>query len=1151
MNLLDVVREVRRHLEENGRLSLRILRRQFELNDDALEEVIEELVEVRGVARREEQVLAWSGTAAAEPRCTEVATSPAARDPLSYTPKHLAERILAEQAAMESRGAQDGERKTITALFADIKGSVEMMEGLDPEEARAIVDPALQLMMDAVHRYEGYVAQSRGDGIFAVFGAPIAQEDHSRRALYAALRMQEDIKRYSDRLRIEKGVQLAIRVGLNSGEMVLRAIRKDDLHTDYVPIGHSVNLAARMEGLATPGTIAVAESTYRVTVGYFRFRELGPIAVKGVSDPIRVYELEGMGALHTPLEVSRSRGFSRFVGRRDEIAALEAAIARAIGGSAQVVGIVGEPGVGKSRLCFEFLERCRSRGLAIFEAHGVPHGKALPLLPMLELFRNFFGITEQDPDQVAREKIAGKCVLLDESLREVLPLVFDLLGVSDPERPAPPMDRKSRQRQLAAMVKRVTQMWGRRQPAVTFLEDLQWFDGGSEAFLEAIVAALPGTQTLVLVNFRPEYHAAWMQRSYYQQLPLLPLGLEAIAELLTDLLGRDPSVDVLAGRIRERTSGNPFFIEETVQALAETGSLQGVKGAYRLARAAAELRLPATVQAVLAARIDRLTGREKQVLETAAVIGREFTEPVLQRVVELSEIDLTAALQKLTSAEFVYEEALYPQAQYTFKHALTQEVAYNSLLSERRLTLHEQVAEAIAAVFEGRLEEHLSDLARHYSHSRNVEKAIEYSQRAGERAVELSANAEAISHLTTALKLLDLLPDSPERIEQELALRIALGVPLITTKGYSAPEVEDTYARARELCVRAGDTPRLFPVLRGLWFFNSNRGYLRSAQELAEQLLALGESTRDPSLLVEAHLACGLTLLFAGDLVPARDHLEQGIHLYDPQIQRSHAFLYGQDPGIYSTSILAAALWTLGYPDRALAKCNEALALARDLAHPFSLVLALVHAATVHYLRREPQLAERRADAVIALSAERGLSFWSWWALIVRGWAVAQQERGAEGIAQIREGLAAVKAVRGENALPLALGLVAEALGNESRAEEALNVLAEALAVSRKTGDQFYDAEIYRLKGGLLLASSRAGNRTEAESCFRRAVEIARRQQAKSLELRAVTSLARLLHHQGKREEAWQMLAEIYSWFTEGFDTADLKDAKVLLEELS
>ena len=502
-------------------------------------------------------------------------------------------------------------------------------------------------------------------------------------------------------------------------------------------------------------------------------------------------------------------------------------------------------------------------------------------------------------------------------------------------------------------------------------------------------------------------------------------------------------------------------------------------------------------------------------------------------------------------AEFVYEEALYPQAQYTFKHALTQEVAYNSLLNERRLTLHEHVAEAIAAIFEGRLEEHLSELAHHYSHSRNTRKAIEYSQLAGERAVQLSANAEAIRHLRTALKLLETLPDSSERIEQELAVQVTLAVPLLITKGYSAPEVEDTYTRARELCLRARETPRLFTVLHGLWNFNWTRGDLRSAQELAKELLALAENAQDPGLLVEGHYACGMTLFWAGDFAPARHHLEQGIHLYDPQIHRSHAFVYGQDPGVYSTSMLAFALWLLGYPDRALEKTNEALALARELAHPFSLVSALHSAACVHQFRREPQVTESREDAVIALSAERGLSFWSWWALIQRGWALAQQEREAEEIAQIREGLAAVKSGGTEVALPWGLALLAEALGNESRAEEALNVLAEALAVASKNGDQMYEAEIYRLKGELLLASSRGENRREAESCFRRAIEIARRQGAKSWELRAVTSLSRLLQKQGQHDEARRMLAEIYGWFSEGFDTADLKDAKVLLEELS
>jgi len=773
------------------------------------------------------------------------------------------------------------------------------------------------------------------------------------------------------------------------------------------------------------------------------------------------------------------------------------------------------------------------------------------LLPMLELFRSFFGIAQDDSDQLAREKIAGRFVLLDESLRETLPLVFDLLGVSDADHPSPPMDPESRQHQLSAMVKRVTQLWGRRQVAVTFLEDLHWFDGGSEGLLEPIVDALPGTRFLMLVNFRPEYHAAWMQKSYYQQLPLMPLGPAAIAELLADLLGTDASVAKLGERIRERTGGNPFFMEETIQALVETGSFEGTRGAYRLVRPTAELRLPATVQAVLAARIDRLAEREKHALQTAAVIGREFTEAVLRRVMDLPETDLRAALQKLAGAEFIYEQASYPELRYTFKHALTQEVAYNSLLSERRLGLHERVGEQIEAIFADRLEERWSELAHHYSHSRNTGKAIAYSQLAGERAVQLSANSEAIGHLRMALELLETLPDSRERLERELAVQTILGVPLVATKGYAAAEVGHAYDRARELCVRSGETARLFPVLRGLWFFHFVRGDLRSAEHLAKQLLPLGESARDPALLVEAYVALGATSNWQGAFAQARDYHDRGIELYDPRHHRSHTLLYGQDPGVSSGSESARALWFLGYPSRALARSDQALTLAHELAHPFTQTFAILFHAMLHQLRREPSLCERRASAVIALSAERGFSFWGAWGAIFRAWAIAEQGRPVEAIAQIREGLAGHHAAGAELGSPWVLALIAHAFGKADQAEEGLEALAGALAIATKNGDLMYEAEIYRTKGELLLSASSRAVGEEPERCFRRAIDIARRQQAKSWELRAVTSLSRLLQRQGKKEEARLMLAEIYGWFTEGFDTADLKDAKALLEELS
>ncbi|MGH7823115.1 MAG: AAA family ATPase [Candidatus Binatia bacterium] len=1065
-------------------------------------------------------------------------------EPRSYTPKHIAEKILT------SRGALEGERKQVTVLFADVKGSMELAESLDPEEWHGIMERFFRILTDGVHRFEGTVNQYTGDGIMALFGAPIAHEDHAQRACYAALALQDDLRRYANELRLQNGINFAVRMGMNSGEVVVGKIG-DDLRMDYTALGHTASLAARMEQIAEPGRAYLTERTAKLVDGFVTLQDLGPLTVKGVKEPLRVYGLEGLGRIRTKLDASRSRGFSRFVGRADEMATLEAALARAIEGNGQVVGVVAHPGLGKSRLCFEFLERCRERGIGTYEAHGVSHGKLVPFLPILELFRGFFRINEEDGPEATREKIAGRMLLLDDGLRDALPLTFDFLGVSDPERPVPQMEPEARLRQLLAIVKRVSQARSRREPAVVLLEDLHWFDGGSEAVLEALVEAAAGMRTLLVVNFRPEYHAAWMQRSYYQQLALSPLGPEAIEQLLRDLLGTDPSVSSLRERIHERTGGNPFFIEETVQALAETGNLEGAKGAYRMTRPASEIALPATVQAVLAARIDRLGEREKQVLQTAAVIGRGFSQPVLRHVTGLPEIELATSLGKLIHAELIYEQALYPDAEYIFKHALTQEVAYNSLLNERRQTLHERTAGAIEALLAGVLEEHLSELAHHYAHSPNIDKAIEYSHRAGERAVKLSANAEAIGHLTTALRLLETLPHNLARDERELTLQIALGPPLMATKGYGVVEVETAYARARELCKRARETPRLFAALWGLWGFHYIRGNHRLAQELAEQLLALAETAREPALLIEAHLSLGGTLVLLGDFGTARDHLRNGIELYDARAHRSLAFVYAMDPGVHLKCFLAWALWMLGYPDRALATSGEAVAMAHDLGHPHSVATALNFAASLHQLRREPPLGERFADGAIALSGERGFPFWEAWGSVWRGHALTEQGQEADGIAQIRRGLAAIQDGGAEAVLPWGFALLAEACGRAGRIDEALGLMAEALAVATKNGEQMYEAEIRRLKGELLLASASANDHVEAESSFRRAIDVSRLQQAKSWELRATTSLARLLRRQGKEKDARRILADVYGWFTEGFDTADLKEAKALLEELA
>jgi class 3 adenylate cyclase len=740
-------------------------------------------------------------------------------DPRAYTPKHLADKIL------QSKSALEGECKQVTVLFADVKGSMELAEQVDPEEWHKILDRFFQILTDGVHRFEGTVNQYTGDGIMALFGAPIAHEDHAQRACYAALHLSDELRRYAEELKRTRGLAFAVRIGLNSGEVVVGTIG-DDLRMDYTAQGHTVGLAARMEQLAGAERVYLTEHTARLVAGYFRLRDLGEFAVKGVTAPLRVHELEGVGTLRTRLDVSRARGFSRLVGRADEMAALELALKQATDGRGQVVGIVGEPGVGKSRLCFEFTERCRARGVPIYDAHCPAHGKTLPFLPMLELLRSYFGITDADSDDAARKRIAGTLVLADPAFQEVLLLVFDVLGVPDPERPAPRIDPEARQRQLFGFVRRLLQSRA-RDAAILLLDDVHWIDPASDAFLAQLADVVPGTHFLLALNFRPEYRAAWMGKSSYQQLPLYPLGAEAAAQLLGELLGSDLSVSELALRIAERTGGNPFFIEEVVQALVEAGRLTGAKGVYRLAAPVDEIAIPATVQAVLAARIDRLGEREKTVLQAASVIGKEFTEPVLARALPhrleagptggtgfqpvagpsgaLTATNLAAALEALASAEFLYPQALYPVAEYAFKHPLTQEVAYHSQLGERRKQIHAAVARAIEALSATKLDEQAALLAYHWEAADEPLTAADWHRRAAQWMGGRD-RAETLRHWQHVRALLARVPESPET----LALGVLARAQMIRS-GYILGQV-----REGSHTVRRGDGARGAPGASGV-----------------------------------------------------------------------------------------------------------------------------------------------------------------------------------------------------------------------------------------------------------------------------------------------------------------------------------------------
>ena len=672
-----------------------------------------------------------------------------------------------------------------------------------------------------------------------------------------------------------------------------------------------------------------------------------------------------------------------------------------------------------------------------------------------------------------------------------------------------------------------------------------------------MVESLPTARILLLVTYRPEYQHTWGSRTYYTQLRLNPLRQEEAHDLLTALLGEGPGLHALKELMLAKTAGNPFFMEEIVQTLVEQGLLvrEVAAGGHatmtRLTGSLTALQLPPTVQGVLAARIDRLAEEEKALLQILAVIGRAFPLSLLTHVVGQPEEEVQGLLTRLQRGEFIFEQPAFPELEYTFKHPLTQEVAYHSLLMERRRALHERTAQAIEALFQDRLEDHYSELTHHYSRSGNTAKAVEYLQRAGQQAVQCAAYAEAISHVTTALDLLGTLPDTLDRDQQELVLQTTLAQAWGATKGVASPEVERAATRARALCQQVGETRHLFPVLSVLERMYRLRAELSTARELAEQLLHLAQRMPDSVYLAQAHAMLGLNMYAHGELGAARAHLEQAMVIYGAQSHGVQAVRSLPSSWVWVSclSYVAWVLWLLGYPDQALARSQEALTLAQEQQHPYSLVHALGFAAGLHQFRREKAAAQARAEAAIILATEQGFPFWGEMGTMRRGWALAAQGHGEEGIAQIQQGLAAMQAAGVKLGCAHWLALLAEAYGHVGETQEGLSVLAEALATVHNCGGRWWEAELYRLKGELLLRQA-GGQGGETETCLQYAFTVARRQQAKSLELRAAMSLAHLWQQQGKREEARQLLVEVYSWFTEGFDTADLQEAKALLEEL-
>ena len=854
------------------------------------------------------------------------------------TPKRLVEKILTSKASLE------GERKQVTVLFADLKGSMELLADRDPEEARKILDPVLERMMESVHRYEGTVNQVMGDGIMALFGAPLAHEDHALRACYAALRMQEAVKVYAEEVRRSYAATVKIRVGLNSGEVVVRSIGSD-LNMDYTAIGQTTHLAARMEQLADPGAIVITPDTLALVEGYVEVGSLGPVPIKGLASPLEVYQVKSAGAVRTRLQASARRGLTRFIGRDTEMEQLLRAQRQVDEGRGQVVAIVGEAGVGKSRLVYELVHSHRVQGWLTLESASVSYGKATSWLPAIELLKSYFKVHDRDDHRQIREKVIGKLLALDESLKLSLPALLNLLDVRVTDTSWETLDPAQRRRRTIDAVKHLLLREAREQPLLVIFEDLHWIDGETQALLDSLVERLASARLLLLVNYRPEYKHDWVSRTSYRQINLDALRTESATELLEVLLGDDPGLLQLKELLVQR--GNPFFMEETVRTLAETKALAGEIGNYRLARPIQSIQVPPTVHAMLAARIDRLLPHDKRLLQVASVIGKDVPFSVLQAIADLDDDALRRRLDRLQSAEFLYEAGLFPDLEYTFKHALTHEVTYSGVLQEHRRELHARIVLAMESLWPNRLGEQSERLSEHAMRGGLWEKALIYLERAARKAYDLSAHRQAVVFRESALACIDHLPSSRTLTEMGIDVRIRLRNSL-TQLGDKTRQLHHL-RQAEQLAEESGDQHRLTQVNSLLANYFLTTGDMKQAVASGQRALILANELDDLDVRVMVNVHMGQIDHAIGDFRGGAERLQENICAIRPEREQDF-FNLALPASILSRAFRIPCLADLGDFNEAIALGQEAVRLAEKFDRTLDRVYAF-RALAYAYLR--------------------------------------------------------------------------------------------------------------------------------------------------------------------------------------------------------
>jgi class 3 adenylate cyclase/tetratricopeptide (TPR) repeat protein len=966
-----------------------------------------------------------------------------------YTPKHLAEKILISRTALQ------GERKQVTVLFADMKGSLALVADQDPEEARMLLDPVIERMMEAVHRYEGTVNQVMGDGIMAIFGAPVAHEDHAVRACYAALRMKETIAQLASEILRTRGTRIEIRTGLNSGEVVVRSIGSD-LRMDYTAVGQTTHLAARLEQIAEVGSILITSECLRLAEGYVETKPLGPVAVRGLTNPVELHEVVAAAPIRSRLQAAAARGLTPFVGRRPEIEILHEVLRRAAASSGQVLAAVGEAGVGKSRLLHEFIHSPHVRGWLVLESKSISYGRATPYLPLIDFLKGYFKLLERDDTRTIREKVTGKIILLDQSLQESIPPVLELLGALPDDHPFRRHEPAHRQQLTARAVTQLMLSESRIQPVIMVFEDLHWTDMQTLGLLKAMVSSIRDSRMLLLASYRPKDHVdQWEDQPHYRQVELKPLAQESLEQLLQILLGEDPQLRSVKEFLVERSGGNPFFVEEIIRSLVEAGVLDGTRGQYRLAKPLSSVQVPDKVRAVISARIDRLAPEQKRLLQQAAVIGKDVPFVLLHAIAGIPDHDLRARLGELRSAEYLYESRLFPELEYTFKHSLTREVAYSTLLREHTRTIHAQVAEVLESLAGGRVEDYVEQIAEHAEHGHLWPKAVKYLQQAGEKAFALYANEEAEKYFQRAVDALERLPRTAETLGLAADLRFELRNALIPRSQLT--RIRTILDQIEPLVAELGDKARRARYAA----FKCNHHFLAGEQKRAidvgEAGLVLAEDAGELRIKGELLYRIGQSYHLLGDNQRAQELLEQSVALTAEPRERT-PFDLSVLPTVVNRLWLVSVLAECGDFRSGVAQAKGALEIAEQANHPLSEVIGWL--ALGHVLRRKGELdgAINALERGVALSDRYSLPMWRLRVLSSLGVAYAYSGRVTEGLeltAQALNGAENMSLMVDQPMLHVHLG---QALLLAGRIEDAMRHARRALKLARAHEDRMGQA---------------------------------------------------------------------------------------------